>query len=158
LAYSTQADIVKKLPLRFLRELTDDENGLIVDTDVVTEAIADADSQIDSFARGKHTIPFSPVPNQVKRWSVNLAILYFYARRTDYMIPDPTKLLIDFTMTELRGLRDGKILIDDTTSVANTASFYKLRSKQNQPIFQTTTSKNGRLDRFYAPNDGLDNS
>jgi hypothetical protein len=65
---------------------------------------------------------------------------------------------VDLVVTELKALRDNKLLIDDEGSDANEANFYVVRSKQNQPIFQTNSDKTGRLDRFFAPNDGLDDA
>jgi phage gp36-like protein len=157
-AYSSQTDIERRLPLRFLQQLTDDANGLIVDTDVIADAIADADSTIDSFCRGKHDLPFSPVPDSVKRWSAWLAIYNLYNRRVDLQVPVQVKGKYDLIVTELKAVRDQKIYINDTTSDANTANFYKIKTKQSQPIFQTNSSKTGRLDRFFGPVDGLDNS
>jgi phage gp36-like protein len=156
-AYCTQSDIEERLPSVFLAELTDDTGGITVQAAPVTRAIADADSQIDSFSRGKHSLPYSPVPDSVRRWSVSLSILNLYKRRVDWVIPDAIKEDIELVKTELRALRDNKILIDDTTSDANEANMYVLRTKQSQPIFQTNSDKTGRLDRFFAPHDGLDN-
>lgn len=156
MAYSSQTDIEYRLPGIRLAELTDDTTGITVNAAVITRAIADADSTIDSFARGKHDLPFSPVPDSVRRWSVSLAVLNLYKRRVDLQLPEAIKADTDLIMTELRAVRDGKILIDDEDSDANEANFYVTRRKFSQPIFETNTDKTGRLDRFYAPNDGLD--
>lgn len=159
MAYSTQSDIEQRLPAVSLAQLTDDVGGQTISSAPINRAIADADSTINSFARGKHgTLPFNPVPESVRRWSVSLAILNLYKRRVDLRVPDGVKEDIELVKTELRALRDNKILIDDDDSDANQANMYVLRSKQNQPIFQTTTEKTGRLDRFYGPHDGLDNT
>jgi len=157
MAYSSQSDVEERLPGVFLAQLTDDTSGITVNVVTVTRAIADADSQIDSFARGKHsTLPFSPVPDSVRRWSVSLAILNLYKRRVDLQVPDAIKEDIALVNTELRALRDNKILIDDADSDANQANFYVLKKSISQPIFKTTSEKTGRLDRFFGPNDGLD--
>jgi len=156
-AYSTKADIELAIPGRFLAQLTDDTSGITVNATTVSRAIADADSQIDSFARGKHSpLPFNPVPDSVRRWSVSLAILNLYKRRVDLQVPDQIKIDNENVMVELRGLRDNKILIDDSGSDANEANFYIVKKKQSQPIFQTNSEKTGRLDRYFGPNDGLD--
>jgi phage gp36-like protein len=156
-AYCSQSDIELKIPSTILAQLTDDTAGLTIQAAAVTRVIADADAQINSFARGKTTLPFSPVPENVRRWSVALAVLGLYARRVDLRLPEAVRVEADNVMTELRALRDNKLLIDDAQSPANTASFFKTNKTSDSKVFWTSdTDKNGRLDRFWGPTDGLD--
>lgn len=155
--YASQNDLELQLPGITLAQLTDDVGGQTIDATVIDRMIVDAESAVNSFCRGKHDIPFtSPIPDNVRRWTVSLAILNLYKRRPDLLLPPATKEDVELTKTELRGVRDNKILIDDENSVANTASYYQIRKTAPQQIFKSNEEKTGRIDRFFAPNDGLD--
>jgi len=74
MAYSTKADMEKRLTrdeLVSLADLNEDGNP---DTDVIDQAIADADALIDSYVRVRGLdVPLSPVPTSVRQASVLLA-------------------------------------------------------------------------------------
>ncbi len=80
MAYSTEADIKKLISLESLVQLTDDEGLNIVDQGRVTEAIADADAEIDAYCAGRYTVPFSTVPAVIKKLSVDIAVYNLYSR------------------------------------------------------------------------------
>ena len=69
-AYSTQADIEKRIPSADLADLTDDTGGGVVNTVNVDEAIALADALINSYLRGKHEVPFATAPDIIREASV----------------------------------------------------------------------------------------
>lgn len=158
MAYATQADLELQMPAVTLAQLSNDTDPTTVNATVINRAIEDAESSVNSFCRGKHDLPFNPVPNYVRKWTVTLAEVNLYGRRTDLLLPPATKAKFDLVMTELRGVRDNKILIDDENSAANTANYYKVKKTFPQTIFKTNSDKTGRLDRFFGPNDGLDES
>jgi phage gp36-like protein len=155
-AYATKEDLALQMPGITLAQLSNDVDPTTTDDTVIDRMIEDAESSVDSFCRGKHTLPFDPVPKKVRKWTVTLAEVNLYGRRPDLLLPPATKAKFELVMTELRGIRDNKILIDDPDSSANTASYYKLNKSISQPIFKTTAEKTGRLDRFFAPRDGFD--
>lgn len=151
MAYSVKADILEVLPESDLIQLTDDVPPIdTVDDAKVTSAITRADNQINSYLRGKaSTIPIVPTPPRVKDWSVTLAIFQLYRRRVNLDIPATIQEDIDQTISELKGVRDGKILIDDPTSPANTASFYKGDGANKGVIFDSNAEGTGCLDQYY---------
>ena len=57
MAYCNQVDIEKLIPTQELAELTT-ESGSVVAATVVTECIAKADAEIDSYLGVKYTVPF----------------------------------------------------------------------------------------------------
>ena len=81
MAYCTQADLLEQISQDKLIQLTDDDDAGIVDSDMVTRAIADADAEIDSYCGTKYDIPFSPVPVMIRKVSVDITIYNLYARR-----------------------------------------------------------------------------
>ena len=81
MAYCTQDDILDQLDEAVLIQLTDDDGAGEVDDDKVTRAIADADSEIDSYCGTRYSVPFSTVPAVIRKCSVDIAIYNLYARR-----------------------------------------------------------------------------
>lgn len=151
MAYCTESDIEQRLPTTMLAQLTDDSAGSSVDSAIVTRAIADADSEINTYLRGKHSVPLSTVPDSVRRWSVILSIWYLYARRIDVAVPDTLNADYNRVLSQLKDVRDNKIMIDDSTSDANTAAYYKTNKTSSSRIFTSNDNETGRLDRYFSP-------
>ncbi len=83
MAYSTLDNIKKLLPETAIIQLTDDENTGSVNTPRVNEAIAQADAEIESYCGGKYNLPFSPVPDIIRKCSVDIAIYNLYSRKVE---------------------------------------------------------------------------
>jgi phage gp36-like protein len=86
-SYSTIDDLMKLIPEEILTQLTDDENTGAPVATRVEEAIEQADSEIDSYCAMKYTVPFDPVPEIVKKCSVDIAIYNLYSRRVEDLPP-----------------------------------------------------------------------
>jgi phage gp36-like protein len=154
MAYCTEQDIEKRLPASRLAEITDDEPGSndpVIDSGNVSRAIADADSEIDTYLRGKHDVPLATVPDTVRRWSVILSIWNLYARRIDLSVPETLEKDYDRVVGQLKNVRDNKLMIDDATSDANTAGYYKTNKTSSSRIFTSNSNETGRLDRYFSP-------
>ncbi len=80
MAYCTQADLLKFIAPAALAELTT-EVGDVPDADVVAEAIARADAEIDAYLGKRYTLPLAEVPARVRSLSVDLAIYHLFTRR-----------------------------------------------------------------------------
>lgn len=83
--YCTKTDIEKMIPAAAVTQLTDDEGTGAQISSRVSEAIAQADSEIDAYCASIYTIPFSPVPDLVRKFSVDIAIYHLYSRRLEEM-------------------------------------------------------------------------
>ena len=79
--YCTETDVKLAIPEADLVQLTDDSDAGVVDSDVVTRAIADADAEIDSYIGVKHGLPLASTPAIIRRISVDIAIHNLYQRR-----------------------------------------------------------------------------
>ena len=152
MAYSVQADIEKRIPAADVAALTDDTNGVTTNTGILDEQIALADALIDSYLRGKHTVPLtaSPIPTRVRGWSENLSIFNLYKRRLDLAIPETLKAQQEMTIEQLKMVQEGTLLIDDTASSANTATYIKTNKTADSRIFNQNDEENGTLDHFFS--------
>lgn len=88
--YSTQADILERIPEEALIQLTDDDNSGIVDADNVAAAIERADQEIDAYCGSRYSVPFATTPAVIKGLSIDLAIYFLYGR-TQEEIPETRK-------------------------------------------------------------------
>ena len=87
MAYCTQDDIEKLLPEDTVDQLTDDEGTGAQVAARVSEAIAQADAEIDAWCGSRYSIPFTTVPDIIKKCSVDIAIYNLYSR-TQEGIPE----------------------------------------------------------------------
>lgn len=81
--YSDIDDIRKLVPEDVLIQLTDDEAAGLVNEQRVAEAISQADAEIDSYCGGRYSVPFSTVPEVVRKISVDIALYTLYCRRVE---------------------------------------------------------------------------
>ena len=78
MAYSDKAGLIKTKDEVILKQIAGE--GGVINDDWIDEAIEDADAKIDFYCTGYYTVPFSPVPKIIKRWSKQLAICGLYRR------------------------------------------------------------------------------
>ncbi len=81
MAYCTLTDMLDQIEEADLRELTDDENLGLVSGQRVLKAIADADAEINGYCGKRYRVPFDPVPDLIRKISVDIAVYNLFARR-----------------------------------------------------------------------------
>lgn len=86
--YATLADILEQVAEDELIALTDDEQLGSVDVSAVDRAISNGMAVIDAHCGGRYAVPFSPVPDLVRLYTVDLAVFNLYSRRTHLAMPD----------------------------------------------------------------------
>lgn len=127
MSYSTLADILKLIPSATLVQLTDDENTGAVVASRVDEAIAQADAEINAYCATKYTIPFAPVPDIIRKLSVDLAIYNLYSRYVE-IVPETRSERYKNAVRTLEGIAKQTILLDvppEADPPANTDEFPK---------------------------------
>ena len=90
MAYAGYADLVVRAHgNNVLAWCDDDADGVLSDAELafVTEAIADADAEIDARLRGVYGVPFDPVPQLILKISCDIAI-YHLAMRRGFRVAD----------------------------------------------------------------------
>lgn len=107
MGYCVQADLLERLSESLLGKLTDDTGAGQVDATVVARAIADADAEIDGYVGTRHQVPLSPVPDLVRKMSVELAIYHLYSRRMG--VPEEWRRRYEDNIRLLRDLAAGKV-------------------------------------------------
>ncbi|WP_457571304.1 gp436 family protein [Desulfovulcanus sp.] len=79
--YATIEDLTKLLPESDLIALSDDENTGALNEARLTEAIDQADREIDAYCAGRYEVPFASVPGLIQNLSAQMAIYNLFARR-----------------------------------------------------------------------------
>lgn len=132
MAYCTQTDILKLIPSQELAELTT-ESGSTPDAAVVTEAIAKADAEIDSYLGIIYSVPLSVPPSRVRALSEDIAIYYLYLRRST--VPEARQKAYDDAIAFLQLLAAGKATIPDDGSGETAAGSHSVQFSSATSIF-----------------------
>ena len=112
MAYCTLSDLKKLIPESSLVQLTDDSGTGMVDETRTDEAIAQADADIDAYCGTRFQVPFSPVPDIIRKISVDLTIYNLYSRRLDE-IPKTREDRYRDAVKKLEGIGKGTISIGE---------------------------------------------
>lgn len=110
--YATAEDLEKALTNSVLAQLTDDENGQVVNQQIVEDAIKKADSIIDAYIRSRYRLPLSPVPELLRELSIRISKYQLYRRRLDTEIPDSIKYEYESAIQLLKDIQSGKASLD----------------------------------------------
>lgn len=125
MSYTTDADLFNLIAARILIQLSaDDPMAAAPDWQVVAEARAYADAQIDARLRQRYALPLSSVPRELKDWALALARYWLYSRRPDGQdLPPAVVMASQDAIKALDAVRDGKmslaIAVPDDTSAAS---------------------------------------
>jgi phage gp36-like protein len=82
MAYCTLDDLKEKISEDILIELTDDDAAGVIDTARTDRAMADAESEIDSYCASRYRVPLDPVPGIIRKVSVDIAVYNLFQRRS----------------------------------------------------------------------------
>jgi len=115
MAYCTYEDILQQIPLAELTEITT-ETGETPDVEVVTEAIARADSEIDTYCGVKYRVPLNPVPALLKTLGTDLALYHLYSRRS--VAPTIRRVKYAEAISRLRELAMGTAVLSGLEGLA----------------------------------------
>jgi phage gp36-like protein len=116
MAYCTQSDLITMIPLQELAELTAD-SGDTPDSQVVDEAIHRADAEIDAYLGMRHTLPLTPLPDQVKGLSIDMALYHLYSRRS--VAPTVRRQKYEAAVAFLKLVAAGEAVLDDSGNAAS---------------------------------------
>jgi len=106
MSYCVKDDLLGQISLDQLIQLTDDNSTHVENSELITQAIADADGEIDGWVGKRISVPLSPVPDIVRKMSTDIAIYNLFARRQG--APEDRKDRYKNAITFLRSVAEGK--------------------------------------------------
>jgi phage gp36-like protein len=84
---------------------------------VVDEAISRADAEIDAYLGMRHTLPLTPLPDQVKGLSIDMALYHLYSRRS--VAPTVRRQKYEAAVAFLKLVAAGEAVLDDSGNAAS---------------------------------------
>jgi phage gp36-like protein len=92
MSYCTLDDLKKQTREDVLIRWTCDpsEDAMEIKTDVIAAAIASADAEIDGYARTQYDVPFDPVPEIIRKFSVDITLYNLLSGRGEIVEKDNT--------------------------------------------------------------------
>jgi phage gp36-like protein len=110
-AYITQDDLLQRITMQELIQLTDDNKPpAAVNPSVVGAAIADGCAAVDSYCRNRYAVPLQP-SNDVVRITRDIAVYELYSRRPQKM-PEVVRQRYVDVMALLKDISVGKASLD----------------------------------------------
>jgi phage gp36-like protein len=104
--YASALQMEEQIGLRELIALTDRDNVGVVDSTVLSRALADADAEIDSYLAGRYPLPLAGVFPVLTRHACNMA--RYYLSGADVTEVDAVRSRYKDAIRYLESVRDGK--------------------------------------------------
>lgn len=141
MSYCVLDDLKKQVSEQVLIGLSDDE-GQEIKLEIIDSAITTADAEINGYARTQYDVPFNPVPDIIRKLSVDITIYNLFSRRgldkeKDFNIIDRYKGAIRF----LENLAKGLVTIGVTSGHPAPAPPVGMEIQSNPRIFTRDSLK-----------------
>lgn len=116
--YVDQAYIEARVGADRLVQLTRDDGGETVDTDVLEELIQDAESEFDAYAAKRYELPLASVPAFVRPLVGTLVVSALYNRRPRPKVPESVEKDLEAATAKLKLIASGLLSLGVSTSPA----------------------------------------
>ncbi|MGQ3072571.1 MAG: gp436 family protein [Ferrovibrionaceae bacterium] len=119
MAYATQADLIQAFSEIELVQLTDKVNmpPSTIDADRVEIALRDASGRVNAYVAGRYTVPLSPVPDEIRRVTCDLAWYYLHGSG----VPEEVLTRHDRAVKFLREISEGVVVLVGAAGLAPAA-------------------------------------
>jgi len=132
MAYCTTVDIKNFIPASVVQQLSDDNDADQIDAEKVTFCTQQADDLIDSYLRGRYTVPLVTVPSMIRDLSVRATVYFLFKRSLYTVLPDPIKDDFNYIIKTLEGMQQGKI---NAFPVGNEPVFFGTNKVDSDRVF-----------------------
>lgn len=139
MAYSTDTDLYDRIDQEMVIQLTDDANAGEVDETKLDNLRADCSELINTYLRGRYTVPVDPAPEILVNIEADLLVHKLYQRRSGYEIPDSISDSKKDAMELLKQINLGKVLLEDQPDIAEAA--IRTNKKSTDRMFPDDTLK-----------------
>lgn len=139
MAYCTQSDLLTLISQKELAELTA-ESGDMPDSQVVAEAITRADAEIDAYLGSRYVLPLTPVPDQVKGLSIDVALYHLYSRRS--VAPQVRRQKYDAALSFLKHVAAGEAVLEGASELLTETTQVESEFSSATRVFSRTTQGN----------------
>ena|ERR1700733_2980053 len=116
MAYATQADLLQRMTLLQLTQLTDDAKTGAPNAVTVAAALEEASGRVDSYCRGKYVTPLQQ-SDTVTTITRDVAVYFLFSRRPQAMA-ETVRQRYEDAMALLKDVATGKAVLDQPVSAA----------------------------------------
>jgi phage gp36-like protein len=117
MAYATQADLLQRVTLQELIQLTDDSRPPVaVNVTIVGNELDEGSAAVDSYCRKRYSVPLQ-ASTDVIRIVRDIAVYQLYSRRPQQKMPDQISKRYDQAMAFLKDIASGKASLDQPEGV-----------------------------------------
>lgn len=109
--YCTITDITDDITEATVAQLTDDNDGVTMNEDLVTRAITDSTDEIDTYLRGRYPLPLESTPREIKRICIDMTSYYLHRRRNSD-VGEGIRAMYDDCVRKLKSLQSGATKLD----------------------------------------------
>jgi phage gp36-like protein len=110
MSYILEADLLGQLSQAQLVQLTDDVGNGVVDSTRVTQAITDAEGEINGYVATRYAVPLIvPVPDLIKKLDIDITVYNLWRRRQK--IPDLIRTAYEDAVKKLEAIAKGTITL-----------------------------------------------
>ncbi|EFH3410639.1 gp436 family protein [Escherichia coli] len=144
--YCTPDELTLSLPWQTLVWLSnEDATATTVNEAVVQEAIRHANERIDTYLRGRYTLPLPEVPTVIHDVAVAITRYRLYARRPEGALPDAVKDDYKDALKQLTDIRDNRMTLALPSTEADAPESGEFKVRARRPTFG---GANGLLEKY----------
>lgn len=136
MSYATSQNMIDRFGEAELIDLTN-PGGEDIDATRVSNALADADADIDGHLVGRYELPLTTVPPMLERLACDLARYFLY----DEGAPEQISARYKQAMKTLENLATAKIRLPDTTGAEETQADEVVFNEGPDRVFSANTLK-----------------
>lgn len=114
--YATQDDLLQRMTLKELTQLTDDDNTGQPDAAIVAGALEEASGRVDAYCRSRYVTPLQQ-SDTVTTVTRDVAVYMIFSRRPQRM-SDTVRQRYEDAMALLKDVSTGKAVLDQPVSAA----------------------------------------
>jgi phage gp36-like protein len=118
--YAAQSDLLQRMTLKELTQLTDDSNAGVPDATIVAGELEEASGTVDSYCRSRYVTPLQ-LSDLVTRVTRDIAVYQLWSRRPQRM-SDAVRQRYDDAMGLLKDVSTGKAVLDQPVSAVASQS------------------------------------
>lgn len=118
MSYATLQDLIDRYGYEQLAQLSDRDNGSVIDSVVVGRALSDADAEIDSYLTALYTLPLVSTPAILVRMACDIARYRLFGDR----VTDQVRQLYTDAVRDLKSVSAGLIKIDGAVALTPSAT------------------------------------
>lgn len=131
MTYATQQDLEDRFGSQEIVELTNRAGGATIDTDVVSEALDDADATINGYLSTRYSLPLSPVPSNLVRFAADIARYFLHEDRAT----EGVKARYDAAIAWLKDVATGKAGLGTDASGSAPTPADTVQFPESQKVF-----------------------